>query len=191
MTRSSLLLTLALSLSLAACGPGPGTHARVKFQDVTRPVASPSLFEMPLRSIALVGESVRDTVWESGGGGEPVDFTASVNEQIDAHARSLELGTYSHVEVRLCDEGTATVRWQAVGIPAPRSFETSCVKTSALGDALVVGGGEQVVVKLSYDASVSRRAAATGDDCVGTLDDLVCFSVPAFVPTLSVETVVE
>ena len=188
MNRLGAFLAFLASIAAAAgCGPGPGTHARVKFRDETDAAKAPAAFRMPLASIALVGEVDRDVFWR-GDASEPIDFLGAVNDQVGSSMRNLSLGTYSHVEIRLCEDGdaSATVEWQAPA-GAPRSFETACVKTTALREEIAVSGGEQVTVVLAFDASTTPRVLDTGDDC----DGRTCFAVPAFVPRLDVEIVVE
>lgn len=187
MTRLAATGLGLLFLGIAGCGPGPGTHARVTFRNETDPAKAPAMFRMPLASVALVGETDRDVFWRADEDAAPIDFTSDVNDQVGSSMRNLSLGEYSHVEVRLCDAGTATVEWQASAASAPRSFETPCVKTQPLADAIAVSGGEQVTVVLEYDAAVTLRRRDAGDDCDGS----DCFAVPAFVPRLDVEIVVE
>jgi len=188
-------------LLAAGCGPGPGTHATVDFDNGTAEGAGPSLFEMTLVKIALLGSDGQTVIYRNPEcdplagceAPEHYDF-AERDPDIDARERNIDTGRYHRVEVSLCSTaGVPTVRWQGGAMTAPREYVRDCVVSMPLAGSVLVEAGNQLDVTLAYDAAPTLMTGlgATGEDCDESAVPRVCFSVPVLQPSIDVTIVVE
>jgi hypothetical protein len=134
--------------------------------------------------------------------------TAVVNADLNSQALDVAAGTYRYLRMELCYHGERptepNIEWQGGSMTSPHGIVSEmCAVTSTEYDPpLVLKPGDSVSVSLGYDLSgataegtVGAVEPATGpdgglvgfDDCVslGATTE-TCFSIPRFVPIVSV-----
>ena len=116
--------------------------------------------------------------------------SAEVNAALNAQGHPVAPGTYRYLRVEYCKYnagGAYDTRW---GTPdtGPVEFRRGdCVVTVPLVPALRLADGDSVTIALGYDLAntIQTGVFANGTSCTGADDARTCFTVPAFVPSVS------
>ena len=120
--------------------------------------------------------------------------TTAVNTAINAQNRSIQPGTYKYARMEFCknNQGNSkNIKYRGGSMSADATFKhTTCtVNSSPFSKPISIGDGDAITVTLTYDMSnaITTGTAATGDDCNGTGSSKVCFTLPAFTPSVSTD----
>lgn len=119
---------------------------------------------------------------------------SAANEALNGQTQSVLTGTFRYVRMEFCkyEPNADNVEWEYPGVPRRSFHRSGCGTTSEEMDPpLVIDSSSAALTFVaSYDlsGSVTLGPDAYGDDCATDADgQRVCFSVPAFTPSVLVE----
>jgi len=115
----------------------------------------------------------------------------AVNTALNAQSRSISATSYKYVRLEFCKYNHGNdenIIWGGSTV-STRSFKRNSCTVNSVGmdPPLQVSDGDSVTVKIAYDysQSISMGSGSFGDDCSGSGDGQVCFTLPSFTPSAS------